>query len=181
MRQLDTNLNKLEEWHLKGIIEMVKTDVMDTELLKASPRFREVFMNKSSRYREDRGVGTFDHSRWDHAVFGGIGGGSYDRNYPRDEMLRILFPGFENITDEDEKSRAIRDAMHLATHYMHRRDFFVTLDMKHFIAHRDALKERFGVVILTPEECVSRVSKMFLPDDKATLLDCSQSNLAKSH
>lgn len=108
-------------------------------------------------------------SRWDHAIFGGIGGGSY----PRDEMLRILFPRFENITDEDGKSRAIRDAMHLATHYMYRRDFFVTLDMEHFIAHRDALKERFGVVILTPEECVSRLSKMLWSEDEATSLDCS--------
>jgi hypothetical protein len=167
MRQRDADLNKLEEWHLKGLIEIVRTDVMDTEFLKASPRRRESFMNKSSRYREDMGVGTYDHSRWDHAVFGG----SYDRNYPRDEMLRILFPGFENISDEDEESRAIRDAMHLATHHMHKRDFFVTND-KHFIAARDALRERFGLVILTPEECVSRLSEM-LSHDKATSPDCS--------
>jgi hypothetical protein len=41
-------------------------------------------------------------------------------------MLGILFSRFENITNEEEKSRAIRDAMHLATHHMHKRDFFVT-------------------------------------------------------
>ena len=155
-RQRDADLNNLEEWHLKGIIEIVKTDVMDTEFLKASPEPREAFMNKSSRYREDVGVGAYGHSRRHHAVYGEAN----DLNYPRDEMLRMLFPRFEYLTNEDEKSRAIRDAMHLATHYMHRRDFFVTLDTRHFIAHRDALKERFGLVILTPEECVSQLSEM---------------------
>jgi hypothetical protein len=155
-RQSDTNLNKLEEWHLKGIIEIVRTDVMDPEFLRRSLGRQEAFMNKSSRYREDMGVGIYNHSRPDHAVYGE----PHDPDYPLDEMLRILFPRFENLTDEDEKSRAIRDAMHLATHYMHRRDFFVTLDTRHFIAHRDALKERFGLVILTPEECVSQLSEM---------------------
>lgn len=158
-RQRDADLNNLEEWHLKGLIQMVKTDVMDTEFLKAPPEPREAFMNKSSRYQEDVGVGAYGHSRQHHAVYGEAN----DPNYPRDEMLRMLFPRFEYLTDEDEKSRAIRDAMHLATHHMHKRDFFVTND-KHFKSARDALGERFGVVILTPNECVSRLSKMLSPD-----------------
>ena len=160
-RQSDTSLNKLEEWHLKGIIEIVRTDVMDTEFLKRSPEGREAFVNKSSRYREDVGVGIYEHSRRRHAVYGE----PHDPNYPLDEMLRTLFPQFENLTDADERSRAIRDAMHLATHYMHKRDFFVTND-PHFIAHGDALKESFGVVVLTPAECVSRLSEMLSPDKK---------------
>jgi hypothetical protein len=158
-RQRDADLNNLEEWHLKGIIEIVKTDVMDTEFLKASPEPREPFMNKSSRYREDVGVGAYGHSRRHHAVYGEAN----DLNYPRDEMLRMLFPRFEYLTNADEKSRAIRDAIHLATHHMHKRDFFVTND-KHFKSARDALRERFGVVILTPKECDSRLSKMLSPD-----------------
>ena len=162
-RQRDANLNNLEEWHLKGLIEMVKTDVMDTEFLEASPEPREGFMNKSSRYREDVGVGAYGHSRAHHAVYGDAN----DPNYPRDKMLRILFPRFENLTNEDEKRRAIRDAMHLATHYMHGRDFFVTND-KHFIGARDALKGRFGLAILTPAECVSRLGEMPSPDKKAS-------------
>ena len=56
-QQRDANLNRLEEWHLKGIVEIVRTDVMDTEFLKASPRLAEAFMKKPSRYREDMGVG----------------------------------------------------------------------------------------------------------------------------
>jgi hypothetical protein len=51
---------------------------------------------------------------------------------------------------------------------MHKRDFFVT--NKHFIVARDALRERFGLVILTPKECVSRLSEM-LSSDKATWPD----------
>ena len=158
-RQRDANLNNLEEWHLKGIIEIVKTDVMDTEFLKACPEPQEAFMNKSSRYQEDVGVGAYGHSRRHHAVYGEAS----DPDYPRDEMLRMLFPRFEYLTNEDEKSRAIRDAMHLATHHMHKRDFFVTND-KHFKSARDALRERFGVLILTPNECVSRLSKMLSPN-----------------
>jgi hypothetical protein len=35
-RQAGENLNALEEWRKKGLVEVVKTDVMDTEFLKAA-------------------------------------------------------------------------------------------------------------------------------------------------
>lgn len=147
-RQADENLNALEEWHKTGMVDIVKTDVMDTEFQKAAPRQRDVFMAKSSQYHEDIGEGHCDDSRVDHALLGPL------ENYPLESMREMLFPNFETLT-EDEKERARRDAMHLATHYMHRRDFFVTNDKKHFIANRESLKARFSVRILRPAECVS--------------------------
>lgn len=152
-RQADENLNALEEWHKNGLVEIVKTDVMDTEFLKAAPYQRDVFMAKSSQYREDIGELHCDDSRVGHARVGPL------ENYPLEAMRRILFPKFETLT-EPEKERARRDAMHLATHYMYKRDCFVTCD-KHFIAARDSLKAKFGVVILRPDECVSLLRSEF--------------------
>ena len=154
VRQAEENLNALDELDAKGMIEIVKTDVMDTEFLKAAPNQRDVFLTKSSQYHEDIGEGHYNDSRYGHARYGPL------ENYPFETMRQILFPNFEALT-EDEKERARRDAMHLATHYMHRRDFFVTNDKKHFIANRESLKVRFGVQILRPEECVSRLRSEF--------------------
>jgi hypothetical protein len=153
VRQADENLNALEEWHKKSAVEIVKTDVMDTEFQKAAPHRRDVFMAKSSQYREDTGEGHYDNSRYDHALYGPL------ENYPLEAVRRILFPNFDELT-EDEKERARRDAMHLATHYRHRRDIFITTD-KHFLINRDSLKSRFGIVILRPDECVSLLHSEF--------------------
>ncbi len=152
-RQADENLNALEEWHTKGVIEIVKTDVMDTEFLKSAPNRRDMFMAKSVQYHEDIGEGHCDDSRVDHALLGPL------ENYPLEAIRQMLFPNFESLKD-DEKERARRDAMHLATHYMHRRDFFVTRD-NHFIANRESLKAKFGVCILRPDECVSLLQSEF--------------------
>lgn len=140
------HMNKMEKWHDQKLVEIMKTDVMDTEFSDAPSKFRR----KSQKYKEDIGVGVFDHSRWGHAVFGGEG-----VNYPLEEMKKLLFPKFETL-GKKAKKRAIRDAMHLATHYMHKRDFFVTED-KNFIEKRDKLTQRFGVTILTPKECVEKL------------------------
>lgn len=147
-READQYLNRLEEWHRKGLIEIVKTDVMKTEFLKANRRFTQ----KASEYREDFGVGVFDHSRWDRSKF-------YDPSidYPVERIKRIVFPRFESLVSE-EKTRAQRDIMHIATHHMHKRSFFVTTD-KVITGKKEDL-EKSGVVVLTPKQCVSRLSRL---------------------
>jgi len=142
-------MNKIERWHDEGLVEIVKTDVMDTEFIRASQKFRE----KSRKYRENLGVGVWGHSRWGHFLWGGK-----KRNYPFKEIRRLLFPRFERL-GEDEKKKAIRDAMHLATHIMHDNDFFVTED-KDFLRKREELKKKFGVIIFTPRECYEELCGM---------------------
>ena len=152
-RQADENLNVLEEWHKKGEVEIVKTDVMDTEFTKATPHRRDLFMRKSSRYHEDIGEAHYGDTRYGHGLYGPL------KNYPLETVKQILFPNFDKLT-EDGKERARRDAMHLATHHMHKRDFFVTTD-KHFLNNRDPLNAKLGIVILQPDECVSRLRSEF--------------------
>jgi hypothetical protein len=152
-RQADENLNLLEEWHKKGMVEIVKTDVMDTEFMKASQRRRDLFTKKSSQYQEDMGEAYYGDSRYGHALYGPL------KNYPLETVKQILFPNFNKLTEEG-KERARRDAMHLATHYMYKRDFFITTD-NHFLKNRDALKSKLSIVILRPDECVSRLRSEF--------------------
>jgi len=149
VREAVRDLNQLEKWHSLGLIEIVKTDVMDTEL-RGGAR-----LEKSSRLKEDLGVGVVDHSRLGHFVVGGEG-----VDYPLDELRKILFPNFDKLTEKSRK-RAIKDAMHLATHHMRKRDFFVTMD-NHFMKARDELKKKFNMVILTPKECAEELRKMGL-------------------
>ena len=58
----DYDLQQLYKWHKSGVIEIVKTDVADTELQTDS--------SKSVEFMEDVGDGVIDHSRIDHAKVG---------------------------------------------------------------------------------------------------------------
>lgn len=144
VRKALDSLNKLEEWHSLGLIEIVKTDVMDTEL-RGDAR-----LEKSSKLNEDLGVGVWDHSRWGHAVWGGE-----DVHYRLEEIKKVIFPDFNKLTEKRRKN-ATRDAMHLATHLMHNRDFFVTLD-KQILSKKEDLLREFNVEVLSPEQCVEKL------------------------
>lgn len=143
-------INKLEQWHNQGQVEVVKTDVMDTELSDGSPTFREKALKKSQDYPEDIGIGVIGHSRIGHCRVGGE-----SSEYLLEKIMELLFPQYDKL-DDDAKKRAIRDSMHLSTHKMHNRDVFVTED-KHFLNKRDSLKERFGITILSPEEALEKI------------------------
>lgn len=58
----DNDLQQLYKWHKSGYIEIVKTDVADTELQTSS--------SKSMEFIEDRGDGVIDHSRIGHMKVG---------------------------------------------------------------------------------------------------------------
>lgn len=148
-KQGKETINQIEKWHDKGLVEIVKTDVMDTEFVGAHPKFKK----KSQKYHEDLGVGVWGHSRWDHFLWGGE-----NMNYPLEKIRDLLFPRFQNLKG-DAKKRAIRDAMHLATHYMCKRDFFVTED-KNFVKKRNRLEKVFRVKILTPNECIEKLKPL---------------------
>ena len=46
--------------------------------------------------------------------------------------------------------------MHLQTHKKHNRDIFVTNDGD-FITKKEELKSEFGIIIMTPQECVQHI------------------------
>ena len=134
--------------HADGKIEIVRTDVMDTELGDRNKQLRL----KSEKYPEDLGVMVWGHSRWGHAVWAGP-----EIDYPFEEIRDTVFPDFSQMRKESQ-DRATRDAMHLATHRMYKRLFFVTRDDHHIIRMRKALQEKFGIIALTPDECLTRLS-----------------------
>lgn len=140
-------IRELEMMHVEGRIEIVKADVLDTELGERNERLRE----KSEKYPEDLGVAVYGHSRYGHAVYAGP-----EVDYPFEQIRDLLFPSFAKMSKESQ-DRAVRDAMHLATHRMHKRDFFVTRDEHHMISHSKDLEEKFGIVVVTPDECVRRL------------------------
>jgi len=56
----DADLTTLYQWHKEGLIELVKTDVVDTERMGRA---------KPSDVKEDAGVGTYEHSRYEHSKY----------------------------------------------------------------------------------------------------------------
>ncbi len=142
-------IRELEKMHAEGLVEIVKTDVVDTELGEGNEQLKL----KSQKYSEDQGVGVWDHSRWDHALWGGP-----EMDYPFEEIRDTLFPGFDQMSEESQ-DRATRDAMHLATHRMYKRQFFVTRDERHIVNNKKELEEKFGIIVLTLEECLARLKR----------------------
>jgi len=61
-RNNDNDLQQLYKWHKSGHIEIVKTDVADTELQTSS--------SKSVEFTEDMGDGVIGHSRIGHMKVG---------------------------------------------------------------------------------------------------------------
>jgi hypothetical protein len=140
-------IRELEKMHAEGKIEIVKTDVMDTELGEGNERLRL----KSEKFPEDMGLGVYGYSRYGHARYPGP-----ETDYPFEKIRDTLFPDLGQM-NKKSKDRAIRDAMHLATHRMYKRQFFVTRDERHIINNRKELEEKFGIIVLTPEECLARL------------------------
>lgn len=58
----DNDLEQLHTWHKSGYIEIVKTDVADTELQTSS--------SKTTEFAEDTGDGVVGHSRIGHTKVG---------------------------------------------------------------------------------------------------------------
>ena len=52
----------------------------------------------------------------------------------------------------------INDVDHIWGHMSARRDWFVTGDKKHILKHKEALKREFGVIVMAPEEAVTKVN-----------------------
>jgi hypothetical protein len=143
-------IRELEKMHAEGKIEIFKADVVDTELGEGNESLRL----RSQKYSEDLGVLVWGHSRWGHSLWGGP---SVD--YPLEEIKDTVFPDFSQMSKKSQ-DRAIRDAMHLATHRMYRRQYFVTRDKHHIIKARTQLAEKFGIVVITPDECLAKLSDL---------------------
>ena len=57
-----------------------------------------------------------------------------------------------------DNPQKLRDVDHLIGHIKAKRDIFITSDKGDFINHRNCLRDKCGVIILTPLECVTYLS-----------------------
>jgi len=102
----------------------------------------------SSEFKEDVGGAYYDHSRYGHATYEGT---------PNvEEILKIIFPETKGCPATRTQ---FRDAMHVATHKKYGRDFFVTKD-NGILQKNKELKEKYGIIVLNPHECVEQLRKM---------------------
>ena len=135
----DGCIDKLIDFEKRGLIEIYKTDVVDTELQNTSS------INKSVNIKEDLGFGIIDHSRIGFARISGVETKSFF-----DTLLHLVFPETKGQTATKNQ---IRDIMHIITHKDHNRDYFVTKD-NDFINKSEILNKDYGIVVLTPKRCV---------------------------
>lgn len=144
-RQKLPEMNILEDMHTKGLIEIVKTDAMDTEMLEGYKKGLE----KSQQYREIQGYGVFGYSRFDHSVFGTVEDGGLTQS-----IVMALFPGKScaELSDND-----LRDVMHVQAHITNKGDYFITED-KIILAAADSLR-KLGIRIRTPEMLLKELVK----------------------
>lgn len=140
VRNSDQNVKRLFELEEENKIEIIKTDVLDTEL---SDKGRE----HSKDIPEDLGMGICDNSRIEHCVIGGDEDDVIHKN-----IMLILFP---ETKGEEPNNNKIRDVMHLTTHKKHNRDIFVTND-DDFLRNHNELK-KLDIIVMNPEQCVQYI------------------------
>lgn len=134
-------MNTLENMQERGIIEIVKTDAMDTEMLDGKKNPYHSGLRKSQKYQEIQGYGFFGHSRFEHNVFGNMEDGGLNQS-----IVMALFPGksYSELSIND-----CRDVMHIQAHIVDKAAYFVTNDGPILRAAENLT--RLGVQIRTPE------------------------------
>ena len=140
-------MTRLEQLHSEGRVQIVKTDVLDTELSEWQGHLGELARRKSAQLREDIGVWVLGHSRLGHMQLAGD-----DDVVLYEELAQEIF----ELPQERLNRQQVRDVMIVATHLKHGRDYLVTLD-RGVSGRASRLWEKFGITVLTPDECLSLV------------------------
>jgi hypothetical protein len=159
-RQKDQTLNRLEELHRKGDIEIVGTERL----------IKETQNHKSRKEKAD----SYDNIS-EPIVIGqwAIGRGyiSNGKGPTFKEIAQILFPEQDSSQLSDNDSN---DVMHLVSHSQSNSDYFVTKNKWDFIDARKTNKnrdggyknakreqlEKIGIKVLTPEEMLAIIDEI---------------------
>ncbi len=175
------SLDIIHKLNTQNKIQLHKTDTVDTEIIYGNPnqtnvdrlnksqtipedkgaftvgqsRVRHALvgsdkkllrLKKSSELEEDTGIGFWDNSRLDHFKWGD------DEKTFVDEFKEILFKDFDKMNQHNQRN-ALRDCMHLSTHLIYKREYFITTD-KHFLNFKDVLKEKYDLNIIRPDDFI---------------------------
>ncbi|MCK4522435.1 MAG: hypothetical protein KAU20_07720 [Nanoarchaeota archaeon] len=176
------SLDLIWKLHREKKIELFKTDTLDLEIIYGNPNAKNnERIAKSSELKEDKGAFTLGHSRLSHALVGsdktlhrlkksseltednGVGlwghfrwghgkWGSKEDSYV-DEFKKILFKDFDQMR-EDNQRRSLRDCIHLSTHLVYGRNFFIT-ENNDFLRHKDLLKSSYDINVIHFDDFVN--------------------------
>ena len=141
-------IGRLLEYNVKGFVDLIKSDVLEKESEDLrSTELKSQLKNKTKRLATD-------YWAWfssDHTGSGwAVGGGSESKF---EEIYSTLFG--ETFAGETIGNKGkIRDAIHLDIHLINERDFFITLDKKHFLNKKEILRQKFNVEVMNPQECL---------------------------
>jgi len=129
-------MERLWELDAQGIIQLEIAEATDEEMMNAPPRFRDRV--NSRFYSRDMADTSEEQKRIS-------------------EIQKILFPGKMQLADNDKVD--VRNIF-VATKYAI--DFFVTFDKKHLISKAELIKNDLNVQVLTPIQCVDRISQLLI-------------------
>lgn len=116
-------------------------------------------LRKSKELPEDQGVGLWGHFRWGHGKWGG------NEDSYVNKIKKLLFPDIEKM-NEKKKRNALRDCIHLSTHIVHERDYFITTD-KTILKNKDGLNKQVKVIVIHPDDFVQlETVKVLVETDK---------------
>jgi hypothetical protein len=159
LKQRSEAMNKLEELHLKGEIQIVGAERLYEEMKKYKP---EAF-DKASSYENIGEPWVIGHSAVGRAYIS-----SGDTQLPTfNELTKILFP---NLKTEALNENEVNDVMHLLAHAHSDAEYFITDNTKDFIHGKknnqnrednlsNLTREELGkrlIKVLTAEEAVER-------------------------
>jgi hypothetical protein len=140
----------------EGWIQLLRTDVVDTELSQiADDQKRQRLMSISGQMQEQLGVMVLGHSRLDHCVLG-----SDNDSEAFNRVWSILSPGRDRRTAD---RRHVRDAMAVWTAMRYGADAFLTLDgsgKDPGLLHRaNDLRDQLGFTMMTPAKALTYVQR----------------------
>lgn len=138
----NADVDQLFEWKNTGLIDIFKTDVVDSELKKQES------INKSKQIAEDLGVGRVGFTRVGHGIVGNDDDDSFFR-----ELMLVVFP---ETKGEPPNANKVFDIMNLVTHRLYNRDVFVTTD-DDYLRNKTQLV-RYEITVMSPKECVDYLS-----------------------
>jgi hypothetical protein len=143
-KRRDPDLNKLEGWAAKGLLELQRSDAMLSELSG------EARLEKARSLPPHPGLFTLGSS-----VLGGpdvLAGPDLP-----DELQEILFPTAKPLTESQR-----HDVDHLRLHVRTGGDVFVTRNPNDFINRgRQEMLRSFGVWVLSPNELVGLLIEIY--------------------
>ena len=149
----DEAVQTLRGLHEAEVIELVKTDAMDTELSAAKDEgARRELLEKSGELEEVVGIGIIGRSRIGHARFA-----SKETAVTYGELWAMLWPDYSRKGPETSARRTRTfDTMHIHSAIINNCSGFITRDSD-LLKRSEAIWDRFELAVLTPEEVVKSV------------------------